>query len=591
MAAELGSVVVSGVASSVTESVFGLVRRKGSYVFNYQSYIQDLKKKTVEELISRRERVEVYVDHAKRQGEEIFKDVEQWLINVDEFIKRAENIMNKEDKAKKCCLKGPCPSLVRRYMLSREAVKAEKDGAVLLGKADFSNVSYRLRRKESINVSDYEAFISRMSKFQEIMETLKDANFNLIGVSGMGGVGKTTLVKKIACQALEDKLFDRVVIAEVTLTPDHKKIQDKIAYDLDMQFGQESEFERAGRLRDRLKKENRVLVILDNIWEKLDLKAIGIPFGHVGKESLKPIGFPSSHDGQENDKPRIPFECDKHDDKEKSNDQRRCKILMTSRNQQALDDMKTQKTIRIEILSSEEAQNLFGKIVGDLVEKPDFQSVAIEIAKKCAGLPLAIATIGNALKNKTIYEWRDVLDTLRRSNLRWIHGMDGTLYSTLKLSYNYLNSEEAKLLFQLCGLLSKGYPIPTEFLLTCGMGMGLFQDVHTVETGKNRVRVLVENLKASCLLMDGDSYGTVKMHDFIHSVATSIAESDKLMFNIQNVTGSLNEMLGGKSKNSTAISLPSGVIDDELPEKLEFPKLELFLVYARFIFTNSRPVF
>ncbi|KAJ0097215.1 hypothetical protein Patl1_27888 [Pistacia atlantica] len=37
-------------------------------------------------------------------------------------------------------------------------------------------------------------------------------------------------------------------------------------------------------------------------------------------------------------------------------------------------------------------------------------------------------------------------------------------------------------------------------------------------------------------------------------------------------------MLGGKSKNSTAISLPSGVIDDELPEKLEFPKLELFLL-------------
>ncbi|KAJ0041312.1 hypothetical protein Pint_27261 [Pistacia integerrima] len=136
MAAELGSAVVSSVASSVTESVFGSVRRKGSYVFKYQSYIEDLKN-TAEELISKRERVEVSVDRAKRQGEQIFKDVEQWLINVDEFIKGAENIMNKEDKAKKCCLKGPCPSLVRRYMLSREAVKAEKDGTVLLGKANF----------------------------------------------------------------------------------------------------------------------------------------------------------------------------------------------------------------------------------------------------------------------------------------------------------------------------------------------------------------------------------------------------------------------------------------------------------------------
>lgn len=65
-----------------------------------------------------------------------------------------------------------------------------------LGK-NFSNVP-GLERTASMYVRDYETFNSRESILRNIMDALKDVNVSKIGVYGMAGVGKTTLVKKVA---------------------------------------------------------------------------------------------------------------------------------------------------------------------------------------------------------------------------------------------------------------------------------------------------------------------------------------------------------------------------------------------------------
>ena len=56
-------------------------------------------------------------------------------------------------------------------------------------------------------------FESRMLTMKRLMVALKDDNINLVGVRGMAGVGKTTLVREVAKQVKEEKLFDEVVIA------------------------------------------------------------------------------------------------------------------------------------------------------------------------------------------------------------------------------------------------------------------------------------------------------------------------------------------------------------------------------------------
>lgn len=205
-----------------------------------------------------------------------------------------------------------------------------------------------------------------------------------------------------------------------------------------------------------------------------------------------------------------------------------------------------------------------------------------EIVRKCGGLPVAASTVANARKNKRLAIWKDALNQLRISNSREIHGMDANVYSSIELSYKFLESDEAKSLFLLRGLIGQGHSLEVHSLLRIGVGLGSFPNVYTLEAARNRVDTLIDNLKSSCLLMDGDAEDEAKMHDIIHDVAVSIA-SEKLMFNIPNAADSKKEIEKAIEEEPTAISLPLNIrYAYELPERSECPKLKLLLLFAKY---------
>lgn len=78
--------------------------------------------------------------------------------------------------------------------------------------------------------------------------------------------------------------------------------------------------------------------------------------------------------------------------------------------------------------------------------------------------------------------------------------------------------------------------------------------------------------------MDGDAEECFKMHDIIHSIAVSVA-TKKLMFNMQNVADLKEELNKKTHKDPTAISIPFRGIY-EFPERLECPKLKLFILFS-----------
>ncbi|KMT12704.1 hypothetical protein BVRB_4g088020 [Beta vulgaris subsp. vulgaris] len=134
----------------------------------------------------------------------------------------------------------------------------------------------------------YVVFESVKRAFDDIMRALKRENQSMIGVYGMGGAGKTSLVKKAIIAAEEMQLYSKVVVSVVSQALNVHKIQGELGEQLGLRYSRETELGRATQLKNRMKLEEKILVVLDDVWNKIDLTIIGIPNGddHKGCKVL-----------------------------------------------------------------------------------------------------------------------------------------------------------------------------------------------------------------------------------------------------------------------------------------------------------------
>ncbi|MBA0813977.1 hypothetical protein Gohar_027786, partial [Gossypium harknessii] len=222
--------IVSCIVTKATEySIYPIINHV-KYLSNHRKNFETLTD-NAEKLKDARDRVLHSIDAALRNGEEIERDVNNWLSAVDgKILGQVEKVMQDEEKAKKKCFVGLCPNFWTRYKLSFKAEEEAKAVADLLERGKFHEVSYpvALQGITVPPVKGYEDFESRTLVLNGIMEALKDDSVSVIGVHGMGGIGKTMLVKEIVSK-VKGKLFDSVVIATVTQAIDVEKIQNQIA--------------------------------------------------------------------------------------------------------------------------------------------------------------------------------------------------------------------------------------------------------------------------------------------------------------------------------------------------------------------------
>ncbi|XP_077231544.1 putative disease resistance protein At4g27220 [Tasmannia lanceolata] len=472
-------------ATPIIEAVkvsFPPLKRRVLYLVHYKKSVENLKLKA-ENLTLRREVVQVLVEAATRNGKEITGEVRLWLKQVDD-IEAIPTRLEEGVMENKRCFKGWCPNFCSRYSLGKEATKTMADVDGLLARGDFTDVSTPLPCPSFNPAGEFEAFESTESAKKLIIKALKEERINIIGVYGMGGVGKTTLVEQVGKQAKDEKLCDEVVKVTVSQNQDLKKIQGELAEKLGMKFEEDNEEVRAGRLLEKLKQEKKVLIILDDLWDRLDLTKVGIPCGGT---------------------------------------QKGCQIIITTRRLDVCSKMNCQKNIiEVKVLSEKDSWKLF-KEKAEIVETDEFQSLAREVAKECKGLPLAIVTVARALRGKGSSIWANALEELKQSSARNIEGVEKEVYSRLELSYNYIESEEAKLCFLFCCVFPEDHNIEVGLLMRYMMGERVFKGVNNFEKAWNRILTLVEKLKNSCLLLDSDYVGHVKMHDVVRDVAILIA--------------------------------------------------------------------
>nr|XP_048326005.1 disease resistance protein At4g27190-like [Ziziphus jujuba var. spinosa] len=364
------------VGSKICEYTVGPVAGQLGYIYHYKTNVDNVKSQ-IQRLEGEKARMEHSIEEARRNGEEIERAVEEWINEVTGIIEKAnDEFFKDEDYAMPLCSSKLFPNLLSRRRLSKIANSLAETAGDEMQRANtlFQKVSYRLPPQSTaidMTKGGYMIFQSRTSTFNRIMEALRNPGVKMIGVYGMGGVGKTMLAKEVARKAVDDdKLFKKAVIVTVSQTPDPHKIQKEIADQLGLKFGDNENDKnvRAKRLRQQLGREEKMLLVIDDIWEKLELYEVGIAFG---------------------------------------NDKNDCKILLTSRSQDVVcNDMDANLNFVLEDLRFDEAKDLFDKIVGDqLIRNPEIQALAIEIVKECASLPIAIETVASALKKKDYPIW------------------------------------------------------------------------------------------------------------------------------------------------------------------------------------------
>ncbi|KAJ6301133.1 hypothetical protein OIU77_015443 [Salix suchowensis] len=305
------------------------------------------------------------VDVATKNAEEIEIDVNKWLEDAKNEMEGENRLENEKGKNGKCFTW--CPKWICLFKLSKAL---EKKTETLRKLEEESKKFQKVAHKVPLPSKEFTPSESSKEACEQIMKALKDDNVNMIGLYGMGGVGKTTLVQEVSRRAKETQQFDEVLLATVSQNPNVKNIQNRMAESLGLHFDEKTTEGRASRLWKRLETEKKLLVILDDVWQDLDLKEIGIPVGEA-------------HRG--------------------------CKVLLTTRDRSICYHMQCQQNVLLRILSENEAWALFKINAGLRDEDSNLNTVAEEVARECQGLPIALVTVGRALRDKSTVEWEKIM--------------------------------------------------------------------------------------------------------------------------------------------------------------------------------------
>ncbi|KAI8010767.1 Disease resistance protein [Camellia lanceoleosa] len=518
--------VLDTIVGQIVEPVVQLVVVHVGFLFQYKKKLRNLEDE-IEKLERQKTKIEEEV------GEEANEAVSKWLAEVEQIVQKIkeDNTMNENRQ----CFKFSCPDYISRYRMSKDAENKTEEVKILIQDGNFSKVAnpkpFAPELQFSSSSANYANFESRKSVFENIMVALQDSNVKMIGVYGTGGVGKTTMVEEIGKQ-VKNGLFDVVVVAVVSQDANVSNIQGQLADRLSLKLKGETEVGKANELWNRLNNGKKNLIILDDMWQELKLKTVGIPIT----------------DGNN---------C--------------CKVVITSRIRGVLEKMHVDTYVPMQVLLEKEAWALFKTMVGNSVDSPEFHDIADVVCKECGGLPVAILAVGAALKDKKKYVWEDVLDQFKDSMLKNISGIDPKVYASLKLSYDRLESSDAKSCFLLCCFFPEDANISIEVLARHCIARSLLgQNTNTLRRASRRVLTVVDILKDACLLLEGINENFVKMHDVIRDVALSIAKDDGKEILVKHGVKEWPEKDTCESYSAMSLRLDNTL---ELPDDLVCPQL------------------
>ncbi|KAG0607740.1 hypothetical protein M758_8G051100 [Ceratodon purpureus] len=333
---------------------------------------------------------------------------------------------------------GPFAKAFEKHKLKRTPEQVEEWRDALLKLAEITGIYFRLAdykgneaelKQEVVDV--VLSFISRNEgvpierrlvgvedQVNACIMTIEELMFGptrLLGLVGMGGIGKTTLAKAIynhfvACKKFQAMSFLQVNHNPLSSTEElgsslSNRLQKQLLTDI-FHVPQKNQ----GSYKhwfDKISGQGPILVVLDDLRGKSEYDQVILDMSLLA-----------------------PGSC----------------IIVTSRDRHVLNEIGGQCNFflhQVRPLGSDDSQQLFNlHAFGDGEVPPKFKNVASDVRKACGGLPLALKVAGSSLIDKKSdedleYIWPEAVDALKEN---------ANVMDVLRWSYNCLSKPE-KMMF------------------------------------------------------------------------------------------------------------------------------------------------
>lgn len=304
-----------------------------------------------------------------------------------------------------------------------------------------------IRQTYAHEVEDY--FVGMEDEIAKLVSLVIDHHkrHRVISIWGMGGLGKTTLARKVYKHSNVQRSFERFAWTCVTQEGQMKVILQDLLMQLLPEKQGDVKFMGHRQLVQQLHQvqiEKKCLVVLDDIWKVDDWKSLLAAFPVVEGD---------------------------------------IKVLLTTRNRNVA---RIGCLYELKCLNEMEGWDLLQKIAfarkrADLKIERNLQDVGIEMVSRCGGLPLAITVLGGILKDKnSLREWQ-MVNRYIGSYLSKVEDDEerdgGSIARVLSLSYDEL-PYHLKLCFLYLGNFKEDEDIKPQHLYLLWMAEGMVLKEH-----------------------------------------------------------------------------------------------------------------
>ncbi|PIA30571.1 hypothetical protein AQUCO_05500105v1 [Aquilegia coerulea] len=506
---QLGSIVVHELVQEVKliKGVENEVKSLTDTLVMIQAVLKDADEKQV-----KNGAVKIWLEQLKDVSYDAEDVLDEWITRtlISKMLQHEVNYAPIKEKARShlfsifCCFK----PVVLRHEIGVKIMElnkrldeiARKKGMYKLTEIR-SETESRIPTVSNVDVSDiYGRNVDKAVIMSKLLgETSHhDSKVPVISIVGTGGFGKTTLAQLILKEKQVNNHFDKQIWVCVSDPFDHQMVAKQIIEQATDKVIDSVGWEALHRKLSESIQGKRFILVLDDIWSHN---------GEIWKQ-LK-----TSLDGGAIGS----------------------RIIITTRNETIAHRMGSTFIHRLGQLSDKDSLLMFKRIAfwnreDDL---QSFEGIAVDIAKRCRGVPLSIRVLASLMRlKKTIQDWRNV----QESNMWDVQVQDGEEGFLPSISFSYYAlPAKLKPCLVYCAILPKDSRIEKKKMVELWMAQGFLGS-----DGRKDLEIegghYFDDLAMRSFFQDfkEDSKGNITscmMHDLVHDFVQFLSKGETCILN------------------------------------------------------------